>query len=98
MYPVTRTSHHAATIVRGTGYDAIQDVSASTLGPHNDSMPAELFGAVYLQDVPAHSGGTTIWPGSPQMLYDCFDTEHQCGFTPNGTYKVCRHYNPYLSL
>lgn len=64
------------------------DVVASTLGPHNDSMPAELFGSIYLCDVPAHSGGTTIWPGSPQMLYECFETEHQCGFTPNESYQA----------
>ena len=47
---------------------------------NNDSMPAtvdndslpdnaeELFGVVYLADVPTHSAVTTIWPGSPQAL------------------------------
>lgn len=32
------------------------------LGPHNDSMPAELFGMVYLDHVPPFSGGTCVWP------------------------------------
>jgi hypothetical protein len=57
------------------------------LGPHNDSMPAELFGMVYLDHVPPFSGGTCVWPTSPQRLYECLDSEHRCGFTPNERYS-----------
>ena len=62
------------------------DVSDATLGPHNDTMPAELFGFTYLCDVPPRSGGTCIWPTSPQRLYTCLETEQRCGFHPNGSY------------
>ena len=57
------------------------------LGPHNDTMPAELFGMVYLSDVPPRSGGTSIWPTSPQRLYSCLESEHRCGFNPNEKYS-----------
>lgn len=57
------------------------------LGPHNDTMPAELFGMVYLSDVPPRSGGTTIWPTSPQRLWSCLESEHRCGFNPNEKYS-----------
>ena len=57
------------------------------LGPHNDTMPAELFGMVYLSDVPPRSGGTSIWPTSPQRLYQCLESEHRCGFNPNEKYS-----------
>lgn len=55
----------------------------SGLGPHVDSMPAELLGFVYLDDVPPRSGGTTIWPTSPQQLWPCLEVEQSCGFIPN---------------
>ena len=42
---------------------------------------------VYLSDVPPVSGGTAIWPTSPQKLWECLDTEHNCGFNPNGKYS-----------
>ena len=64
------------------------DVSDATLGPHNDTMPAELFGFTYLCDVPPMSGGTCIWPTSPQRLYDCLETEQRCGFHPNERYAT----------
>jgi ectoine hydroxylase-related dioxygenase (phytanoyl-CoA dioxygenase family) len=57
------------------------------LGPHNDTMPAELFGMVYLDGVGPLSGGTTIWPGSHLELWPCVDTEHRCGFCPNARYS-----------
>ena len=37
---------------------------------------------VYLDTVPPKSGGTTIWPTSPQQLWDTLDSEHNCGFNP----------------
>jgi hypothetical protein len=59
----------------------------ASLGPHSDTMPAEVFGMVYLDDVPPNSGGTTIWPTSPQRLYPTLDAEHRCGFRPNPRYS-----------
>eukprot|EP01052_Picozoa_sp_SAG31_P022559 SAG31_NODE_1799_length_7241_cov_11.407029_4_plen_189_part_00 len=50
-------------------------------------MPAELFGMVYLSDVPPFSGGTTVWPTSPQLLWECLESEHNCGFNPNEKYS-----------
>ena len=49
------------------------------LGPHSDTQPGELFGFVYLDDVPPKSGGTCIWPTSPQRLYSCFENEQSYG-------------------
>lgn len=57
------------------------------LGPHNDTQPSELFGFVYLDDVPPHTGGTTIWPTSPQRLWPCVDVEQSCGWLPNERYS-----------
>ena len=53
------------------------------LGPHSDTQPGELFGFVYLDDVPPRSGGTCIWPTSPQRLFSCLDNEQSYGFHPN---------------
>ena len=63
------------------------EVNSASLGPHNDSAPFELFGIVYLSDVPPHSGGTTIWPASPHALWECLDCEHRHGFNPNERYQ-----------
>ena len=71
---------------RGTYVHFPRSSDKGSLGPHNDTMPAELFGMVYLDDVPPKSGGTTIWPTSPQQLWECLDTEHNCGFNPNERY------------
>ena len=56
------------------------------LGPHNDTQPSELFGFVYLADVPPKSGGTCIWPTSPHRLYRTLDSEQSYGFHPNESY------------
>ena len=32
------------------------------------------------------SGGTCIWPTSPQRLYECLDHEQSYGFHPNDSY------------
>jgi hypothetical protein len=56
------------------------------LGPHSDTQPGELFGFVYLDDVPPRSGGTCIWPTSPQRLYSCLDHEQSYGFHPNSSF------------
>ena len=29
-----------------------------------------------------------IWPGSPQLLYDCLETEQRCGFHPTERYEA----------
>jgi hypothetical protein len=71
---------------RGTYVHFPRSSENGGLGPHNDTMPAELFGMVYLDDVPPKSGGTTIWPTSPQKLWECLETEHNCGFNPNARY------------
>ena len=57
------------------------------LGPHHDTQPSELFGFVYLEDVQPRSGGTCIWPTSPQRLYSTLDHEQSWGFHPNETYS-----------
>ena len=63
------------------------NVELTQLGPHNDTMPADLFGMAYISEVPACSGGTTIWPTSPQRLWPCLETEHNCGFNPTELYS-----------
>ena len=57
------------------------------LGPHHDTQPSELFGFVYLDDVSPRSGGTCIWPTSPQRLYETLDYEQSYGFHPNDRYS-----------
>jgi hypothetical protein len=59
------------------------------LGPHSDAQPCELFGFVYLEDVPPRSGGTCIWPTSPQRLYSTLDSEQSYGFHPNESCEFC---------
>lgn len=43
--------------------------SASQLGPHMDQSMTEMSAVTYLEDVPPNSGGFTIYPTSPQLLY-----------------------------
>ena len=45
------------------------EVSASQLGPHMDQSMTEMSAVTYLEDVPPNSGGFTIYPTSPQLLY-----------------------------
>ena len=45
------------------------DERESRLGPHMDQNMMELSGVTLLDDVPPHSGGFTIFPTSPQVLY-----------------------------
>ena len=56
------------------------------LGVHNDFQPFELFGFILVDDVQPKSGGTCIWPTSPQRLYECLDHEQSYGFHPNDSY------------
>jgi hypothetical protein len=58
------------------------------LGPHIDTMPAELLGFTYMTDVHANSGGTTIWPTSPQRLWQCMEIEQSCGWRPDDTFPA----------
>ena len=41
----------------------------SMLGPHMDQSMTEMSAVTYLDDVPPNSGGFTIYPTSPQLLY-----------------------------
>jgi hypothetical protein len=68
-------------------YPNFPSSSEGGLGPHNDTQPSELFGFVYLDDVPPHTGGTTIWPTSPQRLWQCMVIEQSCGWLPNERYS-----------
>ncbi|MDE0422566.1 MAG: phytanoyl-CoA dioxygenase family protein [Gammaproteobacteria bacterium] len=45
------------------------EAPASRLGPHMDQSMTELSAVTYLEDVPPNSGGFTIYPTSPQLLY-----------------------------
>lgn len=45
------------------------DGPASKLGPHMDASMTEMQVVTYLEDVEPNSGGFTIYPGSPQLLY-----------------------------
>ena len=56
------------------------DASAK-LSPHVDLQPYEIGGCTLIDDVAPGSGGFTVWPGSPRMLYPC--TSHE--FIPSPT-------------
>ena len=45
------------------------EAPASRLGPHMDQSMTEISAVTYLDDVPPNSGGFTIYPTSPQLLY-----------------------------
>ncbi len=45
------------------------DGPESRLGPHMDASMTEMSVVAYLDDVPPNSGGFTIYPTSPQLLY-----------------------------
>ena len=45
------------------------EVPSSELGPHMDQSMTEMSAVTYLEDVPPNSGGFTIYPTSPQLLY-----------------------------
>ncbi|MCY3840779.1 MAG: phytanoyl-CoA dioxygenase family protein [Gammaproteobacteria bacterium] len=40
-----------------------------SLGPHTDQVCQQLNACVYLDDVPARSGGFTVYPGSHQIMF-----------------------------
>ncbi len=46
------------------------------LGPHADYMAAQLAAMVFIDDIPVHCGGFTIWPGSHHLLHPHWDTVH----------------------
>ncbi len=46
------------------------------LGPHGDYMAAHLSAMVFAGDVPPHSGGFAVWPGSHTRLHKCWDYVH----------------------
>ncbi len=45
------------------------DDPESRLGPHMDQSMTEMTVVTYIDDVPARSGGFTVFPSSPQQLY-----------------------------
>ncbi len=50
-------------------FPRLQDDPESKLGPHMDQSMTEMQVVTYLNDVEPRSGGFTIFPSSPQMLY-----------------------------
>lgn len=52
-----------------------------TTGGHNDGRPGQLSAMVLVEDVPAHSGGFTVWPGSPAQLYHFWETSEGNGMS-----------------
>jgi hypothetical protein len=53
----------------GGGARAPGQSAGARLGPHCDGHPTEVMAATYLRPVGPRSGGFTIWPRSPQLLY-----------------------------
>lgn len=49
------------------------DDQEGKLYPHGDYMASQLSAMVLLDDVPEHSGGFTVWPGSHQKMHLCWD-------------------------
>ena len=52
---------------RGT-YSYFPQTELGSLGPHQDSLPFDLFGMLYLAEVGPLSGGTVVWPGASVAL------------------------------
>ena len=50
-------------------FPRLPDDPPTKLGPHMDQSMTEMQVVTYLEDVEPHSGGFTIYPGSPQLLY-----------------------------
>ncbi len=63
VYPVFPT--HDAADPRG-----MRRLSGRSLGPHTDEVCQQLNLCAYLEDVPARSGGFTVYPGSHRRLFN----------------------------
>ena len=61
------------------------EVSSSQLGPHMDQSMTEMSAVTYLEDVPPNSGGFTIYPTSPQLLYPTSEQAHNWVATKRST-------------
>ena len=46
------------------------------LGPHGDYMASQLSAMVFVDTIPPHCGGFTVWPGSHSRLHCCWDKVH----------------------
>lgn len=46
------------------------------LGPHADYMAAQISAMVFVDAIPKHSGGFTVWPGSHHVLHPHWDRVH----------------------
>ena len=46
------------------------------LGPHGDYMASQLSAMVFADDIPAHCGGFTVWPGSHIQMHLHWDNVH----------------------
>lgn len=55
----------------------------STLGPHSDQVCQQLNACAYLEDVPARSGGFTVYPGSHKNLFGAHEFEANWSPTDN---------------
>jgi hypothetical protein len=58
------------------------------LSPHHDYHPMDLGGMIYLSEIGAHSGGTTLWPGSHLDILRTLPHEQRFGFQPTSAYHA----------
>ena len=74
-----------ATRVRGIyGIFPKPPESEGRLSPHADQTAAQLSAMVFVDDVPPHCGGFTVWPGSHHYIYPHCDTAQG----PIGQYRA----------
>ena len=55
------------------------------LGPHTDQVCQQLNACVYLDDVPPHNGGFTLYPGSHRIMHEAHETE--ANWSPRPSYR-----------
>ena len=61
--------------------------SGQFLGPHTDRVCQQLNVCVYLDDVPARSGGFTLYPGSHEIMFRAH--EFESNWSPTESFSDC---------